>query len=179
MPGGRLAWNTYRAAAEKALNEKFGAGKWISFSADGVLYFSPDPIPGKKLDMAEVQKVAADTIRAQPHIARVYTRSEIERGALGRDPVDTRVRNGFHPARGPDVVTVTDPYYLFSASGTGHGSPYGYDIHVPVVFLGSQIRAGSYAGTVGVEDIAPTLATLLAVETPSGNMGRVLTEMLK
>ena len=30
-----------------------------------------------------------------------------------------------------------------------------------------------------VEDIAPTLATLLAVETPSGNMGRVLTEMLK
>jgi len=179
MPGGRLAWNTYRAAAEKALNEKFGSGKWISFSADGVLYFSPDPIPGKKLDMAEVQKVAADTIRAQPHIARVYTRSEIERGALGRDPVDTRVRNGFHPARGPDVVTVTDPYYLFSASGTGHGSPYGYDIHVPVVFLGSQIRAGSYAGTVGVEDIAPTLATLLAVETPSGNMGRVLTEMLK
>src|SRR6185436_3230576 len=26
MPGGRIVWNTYRAAAEKALNDKFGAG---------------------------------------------------------------------------------------------------------------------------------------------------------
>ena len=125
LPGGRIVWNTYRAAVEKALNEKFGAGKWISFSADGVIYFSPDPIPGKKLDMAEVQKVAADTIRAQPHIARVYTRTQLEQGALGQDPVDTRVRNGFNLARSPDVFTVTDPYYIFNATGTTHGSPYG------------------------------------------------------
>jgi predicted AlkP superfamily pyrophosphatase or phosphodiesterase len=179
MPGGRIVWNTYRAAVEKALNEKFGAGQWISFSADGVIYLSPDPIPGKKLDMAEVQKVAADTVRAQPHIARVYTRTQLADGALGRDPVDTRVRNGFNAARGPDVFTVTDPYYMFAATGTTHGSPYGYDTHVPVIFLGTQIRGGSYAGTIGVEDIAPTLATLLAIETPSGNTGRVLTEMLK
>ena len=49
-----------------------------------------------------------------------------------------------------------------------------------MIFLGpARIRAGSYPGTIGVEDIAPTLATLLAIETPSGNMGRVLTEMLK
>jgi arylsulfatase A-like enzyme len=75
---------------------------------------------------------------------------------------------------------VTEPYYMFTATGTTHGSPYEYDTHVPVAFLGpGWVRAGSYAGTVGVEDIAPTLATLLGIETPSGNMGRVLTEMLK
>jgi hypothetical protein len=180
MPGGRIAWNNYRAAVEKALNDKFGSGKWISFSADGVLYLSPDPIPGKKIDRAEVQRVAADTIRGLPHIARVYTKTQLSDGSLGRDPVDTRVRNGFNPARSPDIFTVTEPYYMFSAAGTTHGSPYGYDTHVPVAFLGpAWIRAGSYAGTVGVEDIAPTLATLLGIETPSGNMGRVLTEMLK
>jgi predicted AlkP superfamily pyrophosphatase or phosphodiesterase len=180
MPGGRLVWNTYRAAVEKALNDKFGPGQWISFSGDGVLYLGPEPIPGKKLDMAEIQKVAADVLRAQPHIARVYTRTQVASGAVGRDPVDTRVRNGFNTARGPDVFAVTDPYYMFTATGTTHGSPYGYDTHVPVIFLGmARIRAGSYAGTIGVEDIAPTLATLLAIETPSGNMGRVLTEMLK
>lgn len=183
MPGGRIAWNTYLAAVERALNEKFGAGQWISFSADGVIYFKADPIPGKKLDMAEVQKVAADTIRAQPHIARVYTKTQLATGALGeggRDPVDIRVRNGFNPARAADIFTVTEPYYMFSAAGTTHGSPYGYDTHVPIIFLGSaQIRAGSYRGTIGVEDIAPTLAALLTIEPPSGNMGRVLTEMLK
>jgi len=184
MPGGRIVWNNYRAAVEKALNEKFGAGQWISFSADGVIYFRPDPIPGKKLDMADVQKVAADAVRAQPHIARVYTKTQLAEGALGaggKDPIDTRVRNGFNPARAPDIFTVTDPYYLFAATGTSHGSPYDYDTHVPVMFLGSalRIRAGTYPGNIGVQDIAPTLATLLAIETPSGNMGRVLTEMLK
>jgi hypothetical protein len=180
MPGGRLVWNTYRAAVEKALNDKFGAGQWISYSGDGVLYLSPDPVRGKKVDMAEVEKVAADALRALPHVSRVYTRTQLADGALGRDPVDTRVRNGFNAARGPDVVTVTDPYYMFTATGTTHGSPYGYDTHVPVIFLGSsRIRAGSYTETIGVEDIAPTLATLLAIEPPSGNMGRVLTEMLK
>jgi hypothetical protein len=184
MPGGRIVWNTYRAAAEKVLNDKFGAGQWISFSADGVIYLRPDPIPGKKLDMAEVQKVAADALRAQPHIARVYTRTQLADSALGengKDPVDTRVRNGFNAARSPDIFAVTEPYYLFSAAGTGHGSPYEYDTHVPVIFLGpaNRIRPGSYPGAIGVEDIAPTLATLLAIESASGNMGRVLTEMLK
>jgi len=180
MPGGRIAWNNYSAKVEKALTEKFGAGQWISFSADGVIYFNADPIPGKKLDMAEVQKLAADTVRAQPHIARVYTRTQMMDGALGRDPVDMRVRNGFNPARAPDIFTVTEPYYMFIPAGTTHGSPYGYDTHVPVIFLGSAgIKAGSYRGTIGVQDIAPTLAALLAIEAPSGNMGRVLTEMLK
>jgi predicted AlkP superfamily pyrophosphatase or phosphodiesterase len=179
LPGGRIPWNTYRAAAEIALNEKFGPGQWISFSADGVIYFRPDPIPGKKLDMAEVQRVAADTIRAQPHIARVYTKTQLAAGVPGNDPVDTRVRNGFNLARSGDIFTVTDPYYIFNATGTTHGSPYEYDTHVPAIFLGLGLRAGAYPGTIGVEDIAPTLATLLAIPAPSGSRGRVLTEMLK
>ena len=180
MPGGRIVWNTYRAAVEKALNEKFGQGQWISFSADGVIYFRPDPIPGKKLDMAEVEKTAADTIRAQPHIARVYTKTQLLHGQLSQDPIDVRVRNGFFAGRAPDIFTVTEPYYLFSPTGTSHGSPYEYDTHVPAIFLGSvRIRPGTYQGNIGVQDIAPTLAALLGIEPPSGNMGRVLTEMLK
>ena len=180
LPGGRIVWNTYRMAAEKALNEKFGAGQWISFSADGVIFFAPDPIPGKKLDMAEIQKVAADAIRMQPHIARVYTRTQLAAGIPGNDPVDLRVRNGFNPARSGDIFTVTEPYYIFDATGTTHGSPYDYDTHVPVIFLGSaRIRAGRYPETIGVEDLAPTLASLLGIAAPSGSMGHVLARILK
>jgi hypothetical protein len=126
--------------------------------------------------------VAAETIRAQPHIARVYTKTQLAAGTVGEgggDSVDNRVRNGFNLARSPDIVAVTDPYYIFSGSGTSHGTPYEYDTHVPVIFLGPPIRTGSYPGAIGVEDVAPTLAALLAIKAPSGNMGRVLTEMLK
>jgi len=48
-----------------------------------------------------------------------------------------------------------------------------------VIFLGAGVRAGTYPGSIGVQDIAPTLSTLLAIQAPSGNMGRVLKEMLK
>ena len=49
---------------------------------------------------------------------------------------------------------------------------------MPVIFLGAGIRAGQYHAAIAVNDIAPTLATMLEIETPSGSVGRVLTEML-
>jgi arylsulfatase A-like enzyme len=48
---------------------------------------------------------------------------------------------------------------------------------VPIIFLGSGIKPGRYDRAVAVNDIAPTLATMLDVQTPSGSAGRVLDEM--
>jgi arylsulfatase A-like enzyme len=56
---------------------------------------------------------------------------------------------------------------------------FGYDTHVPVVFMGPGIKAGRFDETISVNDIAPTLATLLGVETPSGSAGRVLAEVFE
>jgi arylsulfatase A-like enzyme len=63
--------------------------------------------------------------------------------------------------------------------GTTHFSPYDYDKHVPILFMGPGIKAGRYNSNVSPVDIAPTLATMLSIETPSGSSGRVLTEMLQ
>jgi len=50
---------------------------------------------------------------------------------------------------------------------------------VPVIFMGPGIKPGVYNQEVRPNDIAPTLATLLSVETPSGSIGRCLSEILK
>jgi hypothetical protein len=42
--------------------------------------------------------------------------------------------------------------------------------------MGAGIRAGHYYGAIAVNDIAPTLAAILEIETPSGSVGRVLSE---
>jgi hypothetical protein len=86
--------------------------------------------------------------------------------------------NGFYPRRSGDLHLVFESGYVAGTSGTSHFSPYAYDRHVPVLFLGPGIVAGRYNGTIAVNDIAPTLATLLEIQTPSGSSGRVLTEML-
>jgi arylsulfatase A-like enzyme len=93
--------------------------------------------------------------------------------------VTRRVLNGFNYSRGGDVLVIQKPYWLAGKEGSGHSTPYNYDAHVPVIFLGAGIRAGHYHASALVNDIAPTLAAILEVEPPSGSMGRVLTEMLE
>ena len=71
-----------------------------------------------------------------------------------------------------------EPYWMSSSSGTTHGTPFSYDTHIPLILMGPGIRAGRHHGSVVLNDLAPTLATLLGVETPSGSNGRVLSEAL-
>jgi hypothetical protein len=40
--------------------------------------------------------------------------------------------------------------------------------------MGSRVRAGYYHARIAVNDIAPTLAAMLDLESPSGATGRVL-----
>jgi predicted AlkP superfamily pyrophosphatase or phosphodiesterase len=176
MPGGRFDEKAELDAVEKALTARFGAlkDKWIAYSGEGSLFFT-DP---NLRDIAEVERVAADTIRALPHVFRVYTRTQLMNGAVLEDAVGVRMRNGFNAARSGNVIVMLDPYWIVSRSGTTHGGPFDYDTHVPMMFLGPQVRAGRYNANVMVNDIAPTLATMLDVETPSGSVGRVLDEML-
>lgn len=180
MPGGRFDERPELDAVEKALTARFGtpaAGKWILYSGEGTLFLNQDTAQGRP-DMALIESAAADAIRPIPHIFRVYTRTQLMNGQIALDPVDVRMRNGFNAARSGNVFVMLDPYWMVSRAGTTHGAPFDYDTHVPLLFLGPRIRPGRYNANVIVNDIAPTLATMLDVETPSGSVGRVLDEML-
>ncbi len=50
--------------------------------------------------------------------------------------------------------------------GTGHGSPYYHDRHVPFVLLAPGLRSGVDPTRVSVVDLAPTLAELVKVSVP-------------
>lgn len=179
LPGGRIDARATTAAVEAALRQRFGDGDFFASASANAYYFNPQPIPGKSIDRAEMERVAAGALLAQPHVARVYTRSQLRNGSSG-DAIDRRVRNGFMASRSPDVIALFEPYWQTGRSGTGHGTPYSYDTHVPIVFLGPPpaIEPGAYHGEAGVQDIAPTLAVLLGIATPSGSVGRVLDEIL-
>lgn len=178
MPGGRLDQADMEKAIQNALVSAFGPGTWVAGrSSSGMFFLNRDLIREKKLRPADVQEEAARAVRELPHVARVYTRERIIRGELRQDRTGTRVRNGYNEERGADVIAILEPYWMFSKRGTTHGAPYSYDSHVPVIFMGAGIKAGRYHESIAVNDIAPTLASLLDVETPSGSEGRVLEEI--
>jgi len=176
MPGGRLAIKPVRDAIETALRAKFGDGNWIAGSSWLSFYFNRDLIRRRGVSEAEVQRVAAEAAAATPHVFRVYTRDQLVRGIDG-DSVAHAVQRGFFSSRSADLMVLDEPYWIRSPRGSTHGSPFGYDMHVPVIFMGPRIKPGRYDQNILPNDIAPTLATLLDVETPSGAVGRTLTEI--
>ena len=94
------------------------------------------------------------------------------------DPWSRRVLVSFHRERSGDVEVLLEPYWMSSTSGTTHGTPWSYDTHIPLMLMGPGIRPGRYHDTVVLNDLAPTLATLLGIEAPSGASGRALSEAL-
>jgi len=179
MEAGRVPAHAVENAVQTALVAKFGEGQWIEKLFDGgaMIYLNLDLMREKKVDRAAAERVAADAARGVPHVFRAYTREQIMNGETGDDMVSVAVRNGFFPSRGEDIVVIQEPNWLFGASGTSHSTPFGYDTHVPVIFMGPGIKPGKYYQSIAVNDIAPTLATMLSVEIPSGAAGRVLAEM--
>lgn len=179
MPGGRLPLGVVSKTVQAALVKQFGDGEWIVSNSEHSVYLNWELIASKNLARENVRRVAAEAISTIPHVARVYTRDQLSNGAMPDDPVARRISNGFYAPRSADVEVILEPYWVFTQTGATHGTAFGYDTHVPVIFMGAGIQPGRYDGSIYVNDIAPTLATILDVETPSGSVGRVLTEMFQ
>ncbi len=180
MPGGRFKTESMIEAINEHLSKLYGEGKWVEGKTTVGPYLNLSLIAEKKLSAVAVRMAAAEAIGNLPHVVRVYTREQMMRDEVSRDAVGRRVLNGFFAPRSADLSVVLEPYWFFgeAPSGTSHMSTYSYDNHVPMIFMGPGIRAGRYYKAVVVNDIAPTLAVLLDVETPSGSVGRVLDEIL-
>jgi len=179
MPGGRMPKGIFADTVQKALRAKYGNFDWITNTEDHSMYLNWELIAAKKLDLAEVTRTAAQAVAGIPHVARVFTREQLMSGEVLPDPSGRDVLNGYYAPRGADIEFLLDPYWINGTSKAVHSSTYDYDTHVPVVFLGAGIRAGRYDESIVVNDIAPTLANILHVETPSGSVGRVLSEMFQ
>jgi arylsulfatase A-like enzyme len=177
MPGGRLSAQDVGAAVQAALEKRYGPGDWITAISEQAIYLNLDLIARNNLDRADVARAGASAALTVPHVFRAYTRERLMNGAAMEDQVGRRVMNGYSMRRGGDIIVLLEPYWMFTATGTTHSATYSYDAHVPLIFMGAGIRPGLYFETVAVNDLAPTLAAILQVETPSGSMGRVLDEI--
>lgn len=178
IPGGRLTDDSLFGPMKDALTARFGQGQWILKTAGSSPYLNWPLIQEKKLDLGEVERVAAQAILGTPHVARVFTREQLLRGEVPGDKFSQRVARSYNAQRSGDVEVILEPYWIRNATGATHGTPYNYDSHIPLIFMGPGIKAGRYAEPAALNDLAPSLATLLNVETPSGSVGRPLYHMM-
>ena len=91
-----------------------------------------------------------------------------------------KVQHSYNQKISGDVILIPTPGAISRGkTGTTHGSAYSYDTHVPIIFYGAGIKNGFSHKDYNVRDIAPTLATLLGIEFPNGNSGKVIEEVLE
>ena len=176
LPGGRMTNKELFGAIETALAARFGAGQWLMATAGSSPYLNYALIAQLQLDPADVRRVAAAAAFAVPHVARVYTRDQLLRGEVAADRIGQRVLRGFNAQRSGDLEIILEPFWMRQATGTTHGSPYNYDAHIPLILMGRHVKRGTYSDHAALNDLAPTIATILGIDPPSGSSGRVLTE---
>jgi predicted AlkP superfamily pyrophosphatase or phosphodiesterase len=118
-------------------------------------------------------------------VAAVYWAEEVQGRPATQNPIRSAVADSYFAERSGDLYIVPKPYWLVDGTpagktrsyGTGHGTPYNYDQHVPILLMGYGIQPGDYYREVTPADIAPTLASLCGI-TLAPRDGHVLAEAL-
>ncbi|MEQ1800251.1 MAG: alkaline phosphatase family protein, partial [Lacibacter sp.] len=94
--------------------------------------------------------------------------------------VKEMISNGWYPKRSGDVHLVLKPGWIDGGpTGTTHGLWNPYDSHIPLVWYGWGIKPGKSNQEVYMTDIAATLAAMLHIQMPSGNIGKPILSVLE
>src|SRR6202040_3177433 len=149
------------------------------------LYFAPDIYEKLRHD-DKAMRAAVDAALGQPGVAEVFRAEQVQNRPATQSPTRAAFADSYFPGRSGDLFIVPKPYWLMDGTplgkprsyGTGHGVPYNYDQHVPVLLMGFGIQPGQYFPPITPADIAPTFAALCGITLASRD-GHVLAEALK
>ncbi len=132
------------------------------------------------LAQTEVEVAAQSFLESYGGITAVYTRAQLEAGALPDNAFKLPVLRAWNKDLSGDLYVIFHPGHMMGSNIATHGSPWTYDTNVPLMLYGQPwIKPGKRSERALVADIAPTLSWLLEVRFPNGSEGRVLTESLK
>jgi hypothetical protein len=164
----------------KVLTAKFSSPQLVRSIMNYQVNFNLDKIANENLDFDAIRKTAVEFLQRQPGIAFA-----VDIAAIGRPPVPeplkTMITNGYNFKRSGQVQIILNSGWFdtYAKTGTTHGSWYSYDSHIPLLWYGWKIKPGKTNREVHMTDISPTLAALLRIQMPSGNIGHVIEEITK
>ncbi len=143
------------------------------------VYLDQQVIAANHLDQSLVRQAFLDYLIAQPEILTAFDYTRFNEVILPKK-IKEMIANGYHANRSGDLHFILKAGYTdVNASGTEHGTIYNYDTHIPLIFFGGGVTRGSTSRETYMTDIAPTLSALLKIQSPNGNVGSVLPEIIK
>ena len=177
MQGGAVNTSSLTDSLNSLLSDFYGSSKLISDVAGQMIYLNYAEIKNNKLNAEDVAQRVQQILLKRSDIQCVMSPKFPSINTC--TPEDASLMwNSYLPYRSGDILFSLAPGYADwnSPRGTSHGSLYSYDRHVPVLFFGWNIIAGSSNRPVYTIDIAPTISNWLGIPFPSGCQGHPFTE---
>ncbi len=164
---------------DQLIQQKLGYSKVIRSGGNYQINFDMEKIAAYNADFDAIKKLVVDYLKKQPGVAYAVDIEKIQDAPMP-ELIKSMIINGYNFKRSGQVQVIFQPGWLESYARTGstHGTWNPYDTHIPLVFMGWDIHPGASANRVNMTDIAPTLATLLHIQTPDGNIGTPIMDLL-
>ena len=175
---GRYYGDDLLATAREISSTLFGSDKLVKDFFRPYLYLDGDAIKAKGFDRQVVAAAIADELAKAKGIGGAIVNNSSRQG--GSSGAAAAVRRNYHPQRAGDVYIFQQPYwFMFERGPVGamHGSPWSYDTHVPIIFVGRGIKPARVDRLVHPIDVAPTLSALLNISPPAAAEGSILVEV--
>ena len=180
IPSG--AWEDGAAAKEldAYLRDLFGTTETLVLGADNYQFFLDDAaITRAGADKQAVIDAAVAHLKADPVYLYVSDSERLSEAPIPAE-VKERLVNGYFRGRSGEITVVTQPQVFAGTNspdyhGTTHGQPLPYDVHIPFVLMGWNVNHGASTEPAVMADIAPTICSMLHIQSPDASIGHVRT----
>lgn len=162
------------------LEKEFGQEKIVRSLMNYQVHLDYETIRANDLDEDDIKDQAIKFLRTLEGVAFV---TDMEKAGASSIPerIRERIVNGYNPKRSGCIQIILEPQWYSGSPrsrGTTHGTWASYDAHIPFLMMGWGIKHGTTNRETHMTDIAPTIAALLHIEEPNGNIGQPVQEIL-
>jgi len=179
----KMATGFFGEGAEKSLNEKYklkyGVENLLTSIDNYQIYLDQSLIEKNKLDMTNVVDYLVDELNKDQSVLFAVNLKKLGQAPIP-EPIKTRIINGYNWQRSGDIQLISHDSMLppYAKTGTTHSVWNSYDSRVPLIFMGWGIKNGESNKEYNMTDISPTIASLLRIQFPSGNIGNPIVEVI-
>jgi predicted AlkP superfamily pyrophosphatase or phosphodiesterase len=171
MPAGIAPASQIYNDAKNLLVSKLGEGNWLLNGDNYQFYLNLDLMASKNISVQQVYELLKPSVLKQNGVADFFNLENLANANIP-EVFKEKLFNGRNTLRSGQLFVLVKPMWFYGRpTGTTHGTVYNYDSHVPALFYGWGVPVGQTTQRYSITDIAPTIANLLNILAPSGNIG--------
>ncbi len=156
----------------------YGQGQYVEATYDNELYLNRKLLEGKKINVAEIQRKAADFIASMSGVKAVYAAHDLTYGAW--NPHIDKIRNQYNARNSGDIyIELLPGWSLLNEYNRPLNSSHEATLSVPVFFWGYPVKSGTVYTPISIGAVAPTVATSIRIRAPNAASATPLWDLFK